>query len=121
MASDRLKSMASRALFSVRARWQAVPGGLRFAAAAHLALIPEIHETFVDADRRLRELLTGAIRDAEPPRGVDTSALSSVVLAILRGVAMQWVRDPGELDLDAVKREVRRLLEGAFAPQRGRD
>ena len=39
MASDRLKSIASRALFAARARWQAVPRNLRFVAASHLALI----------------------------------------------------------------------------------
>lgn len=39
MASDRLESTNSRALVSVRARWQAVPGNLRLVAASHLALI----------------------------------------------------------------------------------
>jgi AcrR family transcriptional regulator len=80
-----------------------------------LALIPEIHETFVEADRAFRSLLLESVRDAEEISGrVDAAALANVLLAIVRGVAMQWVRDPREVDLDAVKREVRRLLEAAF-------
>ena len=39
LASDRLKAIFSRALFSVRARWLAVPRSLRFIACSHFALL----------------------------------------------------------------------------------
>lgn len=80
-----------------------------------LASIPEIHGTFLRADRRLRALLQQTVEEAELSDDVDASALASVVLGILRGVAMQVVRDPGALELVAVKREIHRLLEAAFA------
>lgn len=80
-----------------------------------LALIPEIHDTFVQADRNLRRLLRQTIGEADLPDEVDAPALANVVLALLRGVSMQWVREPSAIDLDASKRCMRRLLETAFA------
>jgi AcrR family transcriptional regulator len=84
-----------------------------------IVLVPEIHETFVQADRNFRELLTrtvqSAIESGEIPTAVDVPALASVVLAIVRGTSMQWLLDGGSLDLDAIKREVRRVFELAFA------
>jgi AcrR family transcriptional regulator len=84
-----------------------------------IALIPEIHDLFVRADRNLRELLRQTIAEARLSDDVDVPALANVVLAVLRGVAMQWVREPAAIDLDAAKREIRRLIEAAFAAHRG--
>jgi hypothetical protein len=84
-----------------------------------IALVPEIHETFVQADRNFRDLVMTTIRSAidseEIPAEVDVSALASLILSILRGTSMQWLLDSASLDLGAVKAEVRRTLELAFS------
>jgi AcrR family transcriptional regulator len=83
-----------------------------------IVLVPEIHETFVRADRNFRELLMKTIRAAidlgEIPAVVDVSAVASVVLSILRGTSMQWLLD-GSIDLRAIKAEIRRIFELAFS------
>jgi len=84
-----------------------------------IVLVPEIHETFVQADRNFRDLLTKTIGSAvglgEVPAEVNVPALASVVLAIVRGISMQWLLDVTSLDLTAIKGEVRRAFERAFA------
>jgi AcrR family transcriptional regulator len=84
-----------------------------------IVLVPAIHETFVQADRNFRDLLTNTVRAAidagEIPADVNVHALASVVLSIVRGTSMQWLLDGASLDLTAVKGEVRRLFERAFA------
>jgi len=84
-----------------------------------IVLVPEIHETFVQADRNFRDLLTKTIGSAvglgEVPAEVNVPALASVVLAIVRGISMQWLLDVTSLDLTAIKGEVRRVFERAFA------
>ncbi|MGA7873449.1 MAG: helix-turn-helix domain-containing protein [Candidatus Binatus sp.] len=84
-----------------------------------IVLVPEIHETFVQADRNFRDLLRKTIRAAidlgEIPAVVDVSAVASVVLSIARGTSMQWLLDGASLDLPAIKAEIRRLFELAFS------
>jgi AcrR family transcriptional regulator len=83
-----------------------------------IVLVPEIHDTFVQADRNFRDLLTKTIRSAirvgRIPPEVDIPALASVVLSIVRGTSMQWLLDSASLDLSAIKAEVRRIFELAF-------
>jgi AcrR family transcriptional regulator len=84
-----------------------------------IVLVPEIHQTFVKADRNFRDLLRKTIRSAieldEIPADVDVHGLASVVLAIIRGTSMQWLLDGGSIDLVAIKQEIRRVFELAFA------
>jgi AcrR family transcriptional regulator len=84
-----------------------------------IVLVPEIHQTFVKADRNFRELLIETIQSAikvgEMPEEVDVNALASVVLSIIRGTSMQWLLDGGSIDLAAIKQEIRRVFELAFA------
>jgi AcrR family transcriptional regulator len=84
-----------------------------------IVLVPEIHETFVQADRNFRDLLMKTVRAAielgEIPAEVEVASLASVVLSIVRGTSMQWLLDGGSIDLDAIKKEIRRLFEMAFA------
>jgi AcrR family transcriptional regulator len=88
-----------------------------------IALVPEIHDTFVAADRSFRRFFERSIRAAvdsgELPPEVDSGALASLALAIVRGLSIQWLLDAGGLDLDSVKREVRRLFELAVPGLRG--
>lgn len=80
-----------------------------------IALVPEIHDTFVAADRSFRRFflqsIQAAVASGELPPEVDAGALASLALAIVRGLAIQWLLDADALDLDAVKREVRRVFE----------
>jgi len=84
-----------------------------------IVLVPEIHQTFVKADRNFRELLIKTIRSAikvgEMSEEVEVNALASVVLSIIRGISMQWVLDGGSIDLATIKQEIRRVFELAFA------
>jgi len=84
-----------------------------------IVLVPETHQTFVQADRNFRDLLMKTVQTAielgEIPAEVDVLSLASMVLSIVRGTSMQWLLDGGSIDLDAIKKEIRRLFEMAFA------
>lgn len=84
-----------------------------------LALIPEIQTTFLEAERTLRAAFQRLVEEAahagEIPPEVDAPALATVVVALLRGVSLQWLRDPSHVDRRAAVREIRRILELAFA------
>jgi len=87
--------------------------------AESIGLVPEIHATFVAADHALRagveRTVRSAVRAAEMPRDVDVKAFAVFVVGLLRGVVLQWLLDPADFDLEAVRVEVRRTLERAFA------
>src|SRR5215469_16776313 len=84
-----------------------------------IVLVPEIHQTFVQADRNFRDLLMNTVRSAKEsgdiPAEVNVPALASVVLSLVRGTSMQWLLDGGSIDLAAIKTETRRIFERAFA------
>ncbi len=83
-----------------------------------IALVPEIHATFVEADRALRDgverTVRSAVRAGEIPRDVDTRAFAVFIVGLLRGIVLQWLLDPSGFDLAAVRVETRRTLERAF-------
>lgn len=84
-----------------------------------LALIPEIQATFLESERALRDGYARLVEEAalagEIPPEVDTSALATAIVALVRGVSLQWLRDPTGVDRRAAMREIRRILELAFA------
>jgi AcrR family transcriptional regulator len=83
-----------------------------------IGLVPEIHETFVEADRLLRaaieRTIDSAIRAGEIPADVDAKAFAVFIVGILRGTVMQWLLDPTGFDLGAVRGVIRRTFETAF-------
>ncbi|HXK25948.1 MAG TPA: TetR family transcriptional regulator [Myxococcota bacterium] len=87
--------------------------------AESIGLVPEIHATFVAADHALREgverTVRSAVRAGEMPRDVDVKAFAVFVVGLLRGVVLQWLLAPADFDLKAVRVEIRRTLERAFA------
>ena len=87
--------------------------------AESIGLVPEIHATFVAADHALREgverTVRSAVRAGEMPRDVDVKAFAVFVVGLLRGVVLQWLLAPADFDLEAVRVEIRRTLERAFA------
>jgi AcrR family transcriptional regulator len=84
-----------------------------------IGLVPEIHATFVEADRALRagveHTVLSAVRAGEMPRDVDAKAFAVFIVGLLRGVVLQWLLAPAGFDLAAVRVEIRRTLERAFA------
>lgn len=88
-----------------------------------IGLVPGIHETFVEADRSLRagveRTVLSAVRAGEMPRETDAKAFAVFIVGLLRGVVLQWLLAPSRFDLQAVRAEIRRTLERAFARPKG--
>ena len=83
-----------------------------------IGLVPEIHATFVEADRALRagveRTTRSAIRAGDVPGDVDPKAFAVFIVGLLRGIVLQWMLDPTGFDLGAVRAEIRRTLTRAF-------
>jgi AcrR family transcriptional regulator len=89
-----------------------------------IALVPEIHATFAEADRLFRagveRTIRSALRAGEFPKDTDVKAFAVFVVGLLRGIVLQWLLAPSGFDLAAVRGEIRRTLERAFAkPEAG--
>jgi AcrR family transcriptional regulator len=88
-----------------------------------IGLVPEIHPTFVEADRALRagvaRTIRSAVRSGEIPRDVAVEPLAVVIVGLVRGVVLQWLLAPSGFDLAAVRKEIRALLERAFGGRHG--
>jgi len=87
-----------------------------------IGLVPEIHETFVEADRAMRagveRTVLSAVRAGEMPEDVDAKAFAVFIVGLLRGIVLQWLLAPSGFDLGAVRAEIRRTLERAFRNER---
>jgi AcrR family transcriptional regulator len=83
-----------------------------------IGLVPEIHDTFVEADQLLREAVErtigSAVRAGEMPADIDAKAFAVFIVGILRGTVTQWLLDPSGFDLGAVRAVIRRTFESAF-------
>lgn len=83
-----------------------------------IGLVPEIHATFVEADRALRagveRTVASAQRAGQIPEDVNAKAFAVFIVGLLRGIVLQWLLDPSGCDLAAVRAEIRRTLERAF-------
>jgi AcrR family transcriptional regulator len=88
-----------------------------------IGLVPEIHATFVEADRAMRagveHTIRSAVRASEIPKDVDVAAFAVFIVGLLRGIVLQWLLAPSGFDLAAVRVEIRRTLERAFAQTEG--
>src|SRR5262245_11792541 len=92
-----------------------------------IGLVPEIHATFVEADRLLRaaveRTIQSGIRAGDMPSDLDAKAFAVFIVALLRGTVMQWLLDPSGFDLVAVRGVIRGTFESAFlgrGPDRAR-
>jgi AcrR family transcriptional regulator len=74
---------------------------------------PDVRPAMVCADREFRDELTKRIERgvacAELPAGVHPHGLATVIVAMLRGVALQSLLD-NEVDLDSCRGEIEQLL-----------
>lgn len=75
---------------------------------------PDVRPAMLEADRTFRRQvsteLAAAVDAGELPADVDATGLGSVVVAMLRGIALEHLVDP-ELDLGAAQREIEHLLD----------
>ena len=74
---------------------------------------PDVRPAMIAADREFREAITKTlsrgVASGEFPTSVDPAGLATVIVAMLRGVALQWLLDDG-IDLDACRSEIEQLL-----------
>jgi AcrR family transcriptional regulator len=82
----------------------------------------DIRPAMVSADREFREEIEKRIRLAVAagafPRAVDAQGLATVIIAMLRGVALQSLIDD-HVDLDAARREIEHLLSSRLTKGSG--
>jgi AcrR family transcriptional regulator len=84
---------------------------------------PEVRPATVSSDRSWREEIVRGIErgvaSGEFARSVDPHGLATAILGLLRGVAFQSMLDE-DVDLDACRKEVERLLVARLRPDAGR-
>jgi hypothetical protein len=71
-----------------------------------LTASPGLCPAVVETNTIVRETISGMINDvaeglATTP-SVDVPSLAVVIEAVLRGVVLQWLADPGNVDLDTI-------------------
>ena len=80
-----------------------------------LGPVPEIREVFAELNRgfrgQIRELLAAGIESGEVAGHLDPEAEAAIVVGMLRGVAMQWLTDPGCFDLDRARHSVCQTIQ----------
>ncbi len=85
-----------------------------------LGPLSEINEIFVELNRDLRAVVADLIErgqragEIRSDIGVDTEAATYV--ALLRGIANQWMAEPKCLDLDAVRWSLKHVVRAHLAP-----
>ncbi len=84
-----------------------------------LGPVPAIRPVIVTLNRGFRasaeEWLRTGIRDGDVRADVDPRIESAVVVALLRGVAMQWLTDGRAFDLEAATESVKHMLRARLA------
>jgi AcrR family transcriptional regulator len=89
-----------------------------------LGPVPEIDEVFAELNKSFRKTARDLIQEGmdrgEIRRDLDPDAEAGLFVGMLRGVAAQWIADPGCFDLDAVgtslKDALRRHLAAPSTP-----
>lgn len=71
-----------------------------------LGPVPSIGQVFAELNRGFRELvrrlIEAGVESGEIRSDLDPEAEAGLIVGMLRGVALQWITDPGCFDLDAV-------------------
>src|SRR5690606_27996080 len=79
-----------------------------------LGPVGELREVFAEVDRDFRAIAASrlvAARDAgRLPRGVDPEGEAVLFVAMLRGVALQWLMAPGSFDLERTRADLKATL-----------
>jgi len=84
-----------------------------------LGPVPELRSVFAELNESIRAAARGCIRrgieEGRIRPDVDPGAGAAMFLALLRGVAMQWLVDPGAVDLAALRESVKETLRRSLA------
>ena len=86
--------------------------------AEAIASDPDLGPIFAERDESFRRGMADAVRagvaDGSIHRGADPAAAGVALVGLLRGVGLQRLLAPEAVDLDALRAEVRRLLEAGL-------
>jgi AcrR family transcriptional regulator len=86
---------------------------------ASIREMPELRPAISQLNDGLRggvaDLLGRGIADGSIRPGTDIAAAASVIVAMLRGATIQWLADPGGIDLDATRQEISAILSRCYA------
>lgn len=84
-----------------------------------LGPVPEIRKVFAELNESMRSLVEDFIRRGVDDRTIrpdaDPATDSTAAVALVRGVAMQWLIDPGCFDLKTVREQVKTTLRRSLA------
>lgn len=88
-----------------------------------LGPVASIGEVFAELNRGFREtirtLIDQGVESGEIRAGLDPEAEAALVVGMLRGVALQWITDPGCFDLDAVGTSLKDAIRRHLAAPEG--
>ena len=91
---------------------------------ASIREIPELQPAIRQLNDGLRrgvaDLLGRGLADGSVRPGTDIPAAATAIVAMLRGATLQWLADPGGIDLDAARREITAILSRRYAAPRPR-
>ena len=80
---------------------------------------PDVRPAMVAADRDFREGLVAGLRrgieEGDIPSDVDSQGLATVIIAMLRGTALESLLDD-QIDLGACRTEIEKLLTARLSP-----
>lgn len=82
--------------------------------------VPQARALFVQLDRDFREAVRQAIRQGVADGGVrpdvDAAAEAAAFVSTFRGLALQWLLEPGCFDLEAVAESIKASLRAHLSP-----
>jgi AcrR family transcriptional regulator len=121
---DRVGAEALRAVARVhRDAIEQTPQGVR---ALYMLLfeslidVPDLRSAMAQLDRQMRAGTENSIRagiaQGTVRADVDVAGQATLFLAVLRGIALQWLVDPDAVDLEAAYRALDAWLERGLAP-----
>ncbi len=116
---DALCAMADAYLGELTAREERLRG-LYVLMGEALGPVPEIRKMFAALNESMRAVAEDSIKkgmaEGRIRSDVDPKAEAAVYVALLRGVAMQWLIDPGSFDLARMRARVKSTLWGNLTP-----
>ena len=85
-----------------------------------LGPLAEVRGVFAELDEEFRTIVQRWLEEARAAReiraDVDVAATAALIVALLRGTAMQWLMAPGRIDLDRASAALKTALRRSLAP-----
>lgn len=79
---------------------------------------PELQDAVRDLTVALRDGIQGLLKrgqdDESISDSIDTTAASTIIVAILRGITIQWLADPDHVELATARREATAIIRIAY-------